>query len=41
MSYFGIVYSGYQVYGTEKKFSHLLYVNDLKLLHRIEDDLEN
>ena len=32
---------GYQVHGTERKISHLLYMDDLKLLGRSEDDLEN
>ena len=32
---------GYQVHGTEKKISHLLYMDDLKLLGRNEDDLKN
>jgi hypothetical protein len=32
---------GYQVYGNEKKISHLLYMDDLKLLGRCEDNLEN
>jgi hypothetical protein len=33
--------SGYQVHGTERKISHLLYMDDLKLLGRNENDLEN
>ena len=32
---------GYQVHGTERKISHLLYMDDLKLLGRNENDLEN
>ena len=32
---------GYQVHGTETKISHLLYMDDLKLLGRNENDLEN
>ena len=32
---------GYQVHGTERKVSHLLYTDDWKLLGRSEDDLEN
>jgi len=32
---------GYQVHGTETKISHLLYMDDLKLLGRNESDLEN
>ena len=32
---------GYQVHGTERKVSHLLYMDDLKLLGRNENDLEN
>jgi len=32
---------GYQVHGTEGKISHLLYVDDLKLLGRKENDLKN
>jgi len=32
---------GYQVRGTERKISHLLYMDDLKLLGRNEKDLEN
>ena len=31
----------YQVYGTERKIGHLLYMDDLKLLGRNENDLEN
>jgi hypothetical protein len=31
---------GYQVHGTEMKISHLLYMDDLKLLSRSEEDLE-
>ena len=30
---------GYQVHKTERKISHLLYMNDLKLLVRDEDEL--
>jgi hypothetical protein len=32
---------GYQKHGTERKRSHLLYTNDLKLLGRNENDLKN
>jgi hypothetical protein len=32
---------GYKVNGTERKISHLLYMDDLKLLGRNENDLEN
>ena len=32
---------GYQVHGTERKISHLLYVDDLKLLGTNENDLKN
>ena len=32
---------GYQVHGTERKVSHLLYIDDLKLLGRNENDLKN
>jgi len=32
---------GYQVHGTERKISHLLYMDDLKLLGRYENDLKN
>ena len=32
---------GYQVHGTERKINHLLYMNDLKLLGRNENDLKN
>ena len=32
---------GYQVHGTERKISHLLYMNDLKLLGRNENDSKN
>jgi hypothetical protein len=32
---------GYQVRGTVKKISHLLYMDDLKLLGRNENDLKN
>jgi hypothetical protein len=32
---------GYQVHGTEREISHLLYMDDLKLLGRNESDLEN
>jgi len=32
---------GCQVHGTESKISHLLYMDDLKLLGRKENDLEN
>ena len=31
----------YQVHGTERKISHLLYMDDLKLLGRNENDLKN
>jgi len=32
---------GYQVHGTERKISHLLYMDDLKLIGRNENDLKN
>jgi len=32
---------GYQVHGTERKISHLLYMDILKLLGRNENDLKN
>ena len=32
---------GYHVHGTERKISHLLYIDDLKLLGRNENDLKN
>jgi hypothetical protein len=32
---------GYQVHGTERKISHLLYMDDLKLLRRNEKGLKN
>ena len=32
---------GYQLHGTERKISHLLYMDDLKLLGRNEDGLKN
>ena len=32
---------GHQVHGTERKISHLLYMDDLKLLSRNENDLKN
>jgi len=32
---------GYYVYGTERKISHLLYMDNLKLLGRNENDLKN
>jgi len=32
---------GYQVHGTERKISQLLYADDLKLLARNENDLKN
>ena len=32
---------GYQVHGTERKISHLLYTDDLKLLGRNENELKN
>ena len=32
---------GYQVHGTERKISHLLYMDDSKLLGRNENDLKN
>ena len=31
---------GYQVHGTERKISHLLYMDDLKLLGRNENELK-
>jgi len=32
---------GYQVYGIERKISHLLHMDDFKLLGRNENDLKN
>ena len=32
---------GYQVHGTERKISHILYMDDLKLLGRNKNGLEN
>jgi hypothetical protein len=32
---------GYQIYGTDMKISHLLYMDDLRLLGRYENDLQN
>ena len=32
---------GYQVHGTERKISHLLYMDDLQLLGRSENELKN
>ena len=32
---------GYQVHGTERKISHLLFMDDLKLLGRNENELKN
>jgi len=32
---------GYQVQGSERKISHLLYMDDLKLLGRNENGLKN
>ena len=32
---------GYQVHGTERKISHLMYMDDLKLLGRNENELKN
>jgi hypothetical protein len=32
---------GYQVYGTERKINHLLYMDDLKLIGRSEEKLRN
>jgi len=32
---------GYQGHGNERKISHLLYTDDLKLLGRNENDLKN
>jgi hypothetical protein len=32
---------GYQVYGTERKINHLLYMDDLKLIRRSEEELRN
>jgi hypothetical protein len=32
---------GYLVYGTERKISHLLYMDDLKLIWRSEEELRN
>jgi len=32
---------GYQAHGTDRKISHLLYIDDFKLLGRNENDLKN
>jgi hypothetical protein len=32
---------GYQIHGTERKISHLLYMDDLKLIGRNEERLTN
>jgi hypothetical protein len=32
---------GYQVYGTERKKNHLLYMDDLKLIERSDEELRN
>jgi hypothetical protein len=32
---------GYQIHGTERKISHLLYMDDLKLIGRSEEELTN
>ena len=32
---------GYQLHGTERKISHLLHMDDLKLQGRNENDLKN
>jgi hypothetical protein len=32
---------GYQVYGTERKINHLLYMDDLKLTGRSEEEIRN
>jgi hypothetical protein len=32
---------GYQVYGTERKINRLLYMDDLKLIGRSEEELRN
>jgi len=32
---------GYQVYGTEWKLNHLLYMDDLKLIGRSEEEVRN
>jgi hypothetical protein len=32
---------GYQVHGTERKISHLLYMDNLKLIGRSEKELRN
>jgi hypothetical protein len=32
---------GYKVHGADRKISHLLYMDDLKLLRRRQDELEN
>jgi hypothetical protein len=32
---------GYQVHGTESKISHFLYMDDLKLIWRNEEELTN
>jgi hypothetical protein len=31
----------YQVYGSERKINHLLYMDDLKLIGRSEEELRN
>jgi hypothetical protein len=32
---------GHQIHGTERKISHLLYMDDLKLIGRSEEELTN
>jgi hypothetical protein len=32
---------GYQVYGTERKINHLLYMDEVKLIGRSEEELRN
>jgi hypothetical protein len=32
---------GYRIYGTDRKVSHLLHMDDLKLLGKDENDLQN
>jgi hypothetical protein len=31
----------YQVYGTERKINHLLYMDDMNLVGRSEEELKN
>jgi hypothetical protein len=32
---------GYQIYGTERKISHLPYMDDLKMVGKCEEELRN